>query len=122
MSQRPHLGSISSSPGETTDLTKLAMWQLERRKQKLKTELKPFPTSFNTLLFIPSMYPHPTSCYPEHGVITSQLLEASLSRSHSLLRLDLSRNIQVMSMLPEEVFLILIRLNTSNSMKEACEL
>lgn len=72
MSQRPHPGSISSSPGETTYLTKLAMQATGEKKAEVqKTDLKPFPIPFNTLLFTLSTSSHPTSWYPEHSVLLS---------------------------------------------------
>lgn len=52
MSQRPHLGSISSSPGETTYLAQLTghAATTEKRAEVQNMHIKPFPTSFNTLL------------------------------------------------------------------------
>lgn len=82
MSQRPHLGSISSSPWEDYISCQTGHAATGEKKAEVqKIDLKPSPTSFNTLLFTPSTHPHPTSWYPEHSVLTSQMLEASPSRS-----------------------------------------
>lgn len=78
MSQRPYLGSTSSSPGETTYLAKLTGHTATREKFK-KVHIKPFSTSRNTLLFI-TMTPPPTQ--PE-GILNTSLLTVSAIMGHS---------------------------------------
>lgn len=68
MSQRPHLGSISSSPGETRQLAKLTGHPAttEKRGEVQKMHMKLFPTSFNILSFTTHPRPYHTSWYLQH--------------------------------------------------------
>lgn len=74
MSQRLHLSSTSSPPGDYISR------QIGEKKAVQKRDLKPFPTSFTTWYSLLHT-PHPTSWYPEHSVLTSQPSGASPSRS-----------------------------------------
>lgn len=107
MSQRPHLGSIFQLPGGDylSHQTGHAA-PGEKKAEVQKRDLKPFLTSFNTLLFTPLHTP----TQPAGTLSTVCLLlscQGPLLRRHSLLRLDLSRHLQVTSMFSEKVLLIL---------------
>lgn len=107
MSQRPHLGSIFQLPGGDYLSRQTGHAATGEKKAEVqKRDLKPFPPSFNTLLFTP---PH-TPTQPAGALSTVCLplsCQGPLLRGHSLLRPDLSRNLQVTSMLSEKVLLIL---------------
>lgn len=80
MSQRPHLGSIFTSPEETTYLAKLTghAATTEKREQAPKMHIKLFSTSFNTVL-----YNHPLSPTQPVGTLNTQPAYVSAVTDHS---------------------------------------